>query len=372
MHNSIHSIPNGSTPWDFSLKLSNIDLLNHLNIESKVYSSLCINFRQWREMIWEEIPFQASTDARIGFIKELAYQISQVSPDKNKPIILISLGSGGLLTEYYIDRYLVREGYQDLRWRLIDPCYKEQEFLPCLGSFQLETGTDKVKAFFNEQDYLNVLTDGYEMAKEDRRLGMAVLLSIHGPKAEDSLMPEQLPPGQMQFRFKYVGVEKMEEANSVFIFISDKAYKQLMDENIDKLAEAGESVNCDNCLRFSINYFGEIDITLCPSMLGEKLRHYFVTLLNDVSSNSLLQGLTRHPDKLRHLHYWIKEKIAQLKKEDEGVYLTTCFASDYDVSLTNLLNHCCDGQASLFAELNWNNARFFDLKRSGLPDSLPR
>lgn len=356
MPNTINAIANGSTPWDSQLKSSHLNLLNHLVKETVALQVEQWNIRSWHKMFWHDMPGQASTNARIDFIKELAVRISQHNCGPNQPITLISLGSGGLLTEYYIHKYLVDEGYRDLHWRFIDVEYGKQDFMPCIGNFQVETNASHVRKFISEQDYFNEVEGGNELAKEDRRLGLTVVLSINGPNEIDLYQPDVLPPGQLLFRIK--NVEDIERANSLFIFISNKSFSSKVDKNIKLIGEGNEIINCDNCLRCSINHLGAVEITFCPSALGLTLNKFFSSYLTDRQNSGQSPDLIGHSFKLKNLQHWVNERIEQLAKEEEDFYLATFYASDYDISLANLQNHCRDGQASLFADLNWNISTF--------------
>ena len=84
MDNPINLIPNGLITCITSRKPNYLGLLEHAKRETVAITlpgtnlSLC----RWQEMFWEELPFQACTDVRINFIKQLADEISQLRPDK--------------------------------------------------------------------------------------------------------------------------------------------------------------------------------------------------------------------------------------------------------------------------------------------------
>lgn len=80
---------------------------------------------------------------------------------------MISLGSGGLLTEYFINKSLKNSGYKDLNWRIIDPDYQNNGYEQCRKEFK-DRVNGKVMAFTTEQTYLNKSLGHSGLADNDK------------------------------------------------------------------------------------------------------------------------------------------------------------------------------------------------------------
>jgi len=131
---------------------------------------------------WIENEQVASLNSRIDFINKMTSHILEKIPLRDTPITLISLGSGGLLTEYFIHQQLENSGYQDINWRIIDSDYQNGGYENTRKEFR-EKVNGNVRAFTAEQAYLNKpLAEGdKKLAGNDRNRGAAVILAINPP-----------------------------------------------------------------------------------------------------------------------------------------------------------------------------------------------
>lgn len=104
------------------------------------------------------------------FLEKLLNSVIAECP-KDEPLILISLGSGGLLIEYLLGKVLVQEGF-NIQFRLVDPEYGDSlnredlvlrlnhfiEAIRCVDERRFNSNT--IKFFARAQDIFNDFTEG--------------------------------------------------------------------------------------------------------------------------------------------------------------------------------------------------------------------
>lgn len=101
-------------------------------------------------------------------------------PLRDKPITLISLGSGGLLTESFINEKIKNSGYKDISWRIIEPDYQNNGYKLCREEVKKRVN-DNIVAFTTEQKYLNKSLGHSVLAENDKNRGTVVVLAIDPP-----------------------------------------------------------------------------------------------------------------------------------------------------------------------------------------------
>jgi hypothetical protein len=90
---------------------------------TEVYSRILKKYRS----IWEcqcDTFDRGTVPARILLERSFTKEIALKCPDKNSPIRLCSLGSGGCFEELVLICLLLKAGYTNIQFKLIDPFYK--------------------------------------------------------------------------------------------------------------------------------------------------------------------------------------------------------------------------------------------------------
>ncbi|QWA11361.1 hypothetical protein GTU79_00515 [Sodalis ligni] len=131
-------------------------------------------------LYWFESKEIASLNGRITFINNVTDEIFHITPSKDTSITLISLGSGGLLTEAYIHQRLQQANYKNIAWRIIDVLYGDKDFQQFLKRFKAEAG-ENCRAFTTEQAYFKKIVGHGSLVEDDKARGEIIILSINPP-----------------------------------------------------------------------------------------------------------------------------------------------------------------------------------------------
>jgi hypothetical protein len=194
--NTIHSIQNihsaSLKPAEGALLES--DVVNETYLEDIfklhgqwIYPPIPLRIKYENLLFWMEHPDVATLPVRIEFINKVVEQIEKLIPDYSKPLIIVSMGAGGLLTDDYIYGQLIKAGYSDIRYRAIDVGYAhsvEKFFVPQMQDvyhypkeIPLNFMKDKpdAKCFVSEQAYLcEKMEDGSLLVDRDLTQGKVV------------------------------------------------------------------------------------------------------------------------------------------------------------------------------------------------------
>lgn len=324
----------------------------HIQDNTSLFSDRGSYFRRWGELCWLENPRQSSLDTRLRFIVELAEKLENMNLSPDQPLTFISLGSGGLLFESYLHRYLTGRGYSRIQWRLIDIFYPNtyQEIL--LEEFRQKTDTRDAMLFASEQEYLNALSGGHGLADNDRSQGTTVVLVVNSPQ----MMTCNPLRGAHKdcLRFRATRVFDVSLANSVFLLICQKSQRQWLDESLAKISMNDKVTVLNNALRYSLTQDNQPRIRYCPSELGRLL-------------HSRLEPYSRH---LTAITAKLKQKMSLVNidkigdglineiNNEEDFHMLKYYASDFDVGLDNLRGFFAAGASTMLATLDWNKASF--------------
>ncbi|MBN3262035.1 hypothetical protein [Pectobacterium brasiliense] len=153
-------------------------ILKKTNIMSSRYKEY--DFRCMGELSWVEGESFSSLNGRVDFINQVVSNVKRDAPSKDIPVTFISLGSAGLLTEFFIHDQLKKSGYDNLTWRVIDTDYQDNGYHQCRKEFR-EKVNNNFKAFTTEQAYLSKKVGNNALAVDDRSRGVTVVLSIDPP-----------------------------------------------------------------------------------------------------------------------------------------------------------------------------------------------
>lgn len=149
--------------------------------------------RELGRMSWPENTNGTLAETRVLFINQLVGKLDSMLLQKQKPLILVSLGSSGLLTEYFIHKGLTHAGFTSLHWRFLDPLYdRGQQGLEAVEDFA-DRAQARVATFTSDKDYLNPKAPSRPSCGQDCQAGGMVLLSFGPPESVSMLIQENSP-----------------------------------------------------------------------------------------------------------------------------------------------------------------------------------
>jgi len=168
--------------------------LNNLTVDSLFKETDTVQFngemkRQLGKMSWPENTDGTLPETRVTFINQLIKKLDSMPLPKEKPLFLVSFGSSGLLTEYYIHKGLTKAGFMNLNWRFINPLYiDKQQNLEEVNDFAAKHDV-AVHTFTSDEDILKPLDRMFVMGRkggqgymswlsQECRAGGMVLLSL--------------------------------------------------------------------------------------------------------------------------------------------------------------------------------------------------
>ncbi|HHX8750048.1 TPA: hypothetical protein ACVPFL_002215 [Morganella morganii] len=304
--------------------------------------------RSMGHLSWVEYEHVASLHDRIDFINKVTSYIADTIPLQDTPITLISLGSGGLLTESFIDEQLKNSGYKDLNWRVIDPNYQNNGYAQCRKEFKQRVNNN-IRAFTTEQAYLNKSLGHYGLAENDKNHGATVILSIFPPTA---LAEISYDPDCMVLKGR--SVEDVSKANGIYLFVVPPDYKEMLDKVPHVLSEEDQLIVLDCALKCSINKQGNYEINVSPSENGRFINNGTKPYLDSLSKMS---NLTQKKIELSHVDKAFDKYIEELNNSDRiGMKF---FVSDYDISIVKLHDYFIDSNnKTLFASFDKNETSF--------------
>lgn len=312
-----------------------------------------VNIRRMGNLSWIENTNIASLAARLEFIHQLTSHIVENIPVKNTPLTLISVGSGGLLTERYIEQQLKKSGYQDISWRMIDLDYQQDGFRDSRKEFR-ESINKNTLAFTTEQAYLNK-TNGHSLqAIEDRNHSASIILAIDPPSALDgqAALEQATMSDCMMIRGR--PVDDIKKANCIYLLASQKEYQPSLHLVQQALAEGNQMIMLSCVLKCILDQHNDCKVTFSPSSTGQLLNQDSRPFLDSVHRIAEQSGQKLE---LPHLDKALGKYLTSL--DNVGMAGTKFFVSDYDTSLIQLQQHFQAGNnATLFAAFEHNQTRF--------------
>lgn len=316
--------------------------------ESYLKQDMLYNFRFMGNLSWIENEHIASLNGRIDFINKVTSTIVETIPLKDTPITFISLGSGGLLTEYFINESLKNSGYKDLNWRIIDPDYQNNGYKQCRKEFK-ERVNDNVMAFTTEQTYLNKSLGHSGLAENDKNRGATVVLSINPPtalagsSATVSYDPDCMLLGGMP-------VEDVRKANAIYLLVTQTDHKEMLNQVPHALSEGGKFFALDCALKCSINKQGNYEVSFSPSEKGRFIHNGTKPYLDSLRK---ISDLAQKKNELSDVDKVFDKYIEKLNNSGQsGIKF---FVSDYDTSIIKLHDYFIDSNnKTLFASFDKN------------------
>lgn len=314
--------------------LSLADVIRDSAIEHATVSGVALHFRVMNGLSWFEHDEIASLTARVGFINTLLTWIGARRPSPDEPITLVSLGAGGLLTEYLIHRQLTEAGFTSVHWRAIDTAYphmyaeNRSAFRQTFAGSPASSGAARhdFRIFTTDQAYLAKMTGDRQLAGDDRMDGLTIVLSVDPPTA----LPEGrgIPAtGDECLQIRSVPVPDVTKANCVLLLRARTAYRDELEAVPKALADGGNVVVLNNAIQCSIGEAGEVRINCSRSAvsldLARELGHRLAALQRPL-------GLASVDDVFRQ---YVDELARSPGRDMFGLHFA---ASDYDFGMANL------------------------------------
>ena len=332
----------------FPLMTYNVIRDSHLQTSHSICNSRVIGSLSWIEN--EQI---ASLNSRVTFINEITYFISEKIPSRETPLTLVSLGSEGLLMEYFIHQQLKKSGYRDISWRVIDSGYQNNGYANSRNEFTQKVD-GKVNVFTTEQAYFNKASDvaGENLASRDKHRGAVIILSINPPAA---LFPEKLIEHN-SICLRGHAVTDINVANSIYLMVASCNAKEFVQKAINQLNLETQIISSEHVIRYAINGDGLCEVNFCQSKISSFIKNGVQTYLNSLSEPEIRRekNLT-----LNDINLALNKYISTLPAI--GLYGTKTFVSDYDNSITQLNNFFINSHnKTLLAALDKNQIYFHE------------
>lgn len=311
------------------------------------------NSRFIGHLSWVENEHVASLNGRIDFINKMTSSIVETIPLRDTPITFISLGSGGLLTEFFINEQLKNSGYKDLNWRVIDPNYQNNGYEQCRKEFKERVGNNNVMAFTTEQTYLKKSLGHSGLAQNDKNRGATVVLSIDPPTALSGSSSEvSYNPDCMILKGR--PVEDVSKANGIYLLVTKTNYKDMLHQIPHALSEGRQLVALDCGLKCSINNQGNCEVNFSPSETGSFINNGTKPYLDSLSK---IANQVQKKIELSNVDKSFDKYIEKLNGSGQsGIKF---FVSDYDTSIVKLHDYFIDtNKKTLFASFDKNEISF--------------
>lgn len=322
---------------------------SHVEAQTELRHTASVCERYQGELSWIEHAELSALGARVEFINRLCDHVIDAGVARDQPLTLVSLGSGGLLTEALIHDQLQAAGYTDIRWRTIDLSYRDDGGRAARRAF-MERVNGKVAAFTTEQAYLNKVVEGERLALADRAAGTTIVLCINPPAWPDmlgALEPDATGEGAIGVRGGIV--DDVTKANAVAMYIG-VTLKELR----PALGRMCLRTMWTNCLvRLYIDR-ATVMIDTAPGEIGHGLQRmiapYVEQVVNDTPKDETI-GLV-------HLDRAAAGLARACRALDHPTVRVQ--VSDYDVACTHLRRHFADGSRMFFACMSHNRTWILD------------
>jgi len=339
----IHSPPDLKIP-----QLTTNNIIKHSHLRGS--NSGC-DSRIMGKLSWIENEQVASLNSRVDFINKTVSTILATMPAHERSITLVSLGSGGLLTEYFIHQQLKKAGYQDINWRIIDADYQNGGFEDNRKEFR-EKVTDKVKAFTAEQAYLNKSSDefGEKLAAGDKHRGAVVVLSINPP----TILSSEIPIDSSYITLRGSAIKDASKANAIYLIAACSSAKETVQKEMNKMYSEMQVITSECVLKYSVNSQGYYKVNASSSHSGNFIKNGAEVHLKELNNNS---NLGDNNITLSDIDQALDKYILTLPAI--GAYGMKIFVSDYDQSIIELNNFFTDSHnETLFASFDKNHTSF--------------
>ncbi len=311
-----------------------------------------VNIRRKGELSWIENQNVASLTGRIEFINQLISYVIENIPQRNTPLTLVSMGSGGLLTEKFINQQLKKAGYSDIHWRMIDVDYQQNGYRPSRNEFR-DKVEKNVLSFTSEQAYLNKNSGPTTLAVDDKFRGASIILSIDPPSPLEGQEAATCDVSDCML-IRGRPVNDIKQANAIYLLVADKSRQDKLIQVHQHLTAGDHVVMMEGVLKCTLNSQSDCEVTFCPSSSGQALNRDVKPFLEYVHR---VADQTGQKLKLKHIDKALGKYISSL--ENAGLAGIKFYVSDYDTSVTRLRQHFQNGNnPALFAAFENNQVRF--------------
>src|SRR5476651_2441202 len=297
-----------------------------------------ITLRKKNHLFWTENQSSATLPMRIEFINKLLDHIKQMDYPRTSPLTFISLGSAGLLMEWFIHERLVAAGYEKINWRLIDLGYKNNPIIDgLLGDFSRKVSADS-QIFTSDRDYFSRLAASDSLSIDDRAMGACIVLAVCPPtqlpgpalSTSETICPE------VCLRIRGKTVENIAQANSIYAMIAKPEEIQPIARQLFQGLEDIDTITwLSNVAKFHIDQKNDVQITYSADLSDKSLKKIissYIQQARDVADH--IRSIT--DNRSDEFNLSLIDKAIQMFKQSlaekslNQLICTTFLVSDYD------------------------------------------
>jgi hypothetical protein len=192
----------------------------------------------------------AALKARVEFVDKLIGFIVDKQWPTKRPLTLISYGAGALLTEHLVHEGLLKQGFSQLRWRLIDTAYVNGGLYEHRAHFI--HGKADVRFFTTEAAYFGERDGRRQIADADKTEGAAIILVIE-PQGNLSTFPDLTDANPDYMRIKCIPIPDVKKSNCIYLLAEAPGKQHLA--HMPAMLKAGKvAVALPDALRCFIDY----------------------------------------------------------------------------------------------------------------------
>lgn len=308
----------------------------------------------------------AALTTRIDFIDKLIDEIRQMELYQNHPVTFISIGSAGMLMEYFIHERMKAAGYTDIYWRLIDIEYRTNPPVDILKRFA-KCGSSDAKYLISDRHYLSHPAASGNLLLDDRSKGPCIVLAICPPTP----LPRSVAFAADKIDYKNClkvrgkSVNDLAEANTLYVILTKKGELEKLAEKLAEGMKNSDTISLlSNVAKCYIDSQGQYRLEHSNDPHGFLMAKFIMPYLQraEIISERINAKINTPSDGLGMQHI---DKAIELFKghletfPGERLEVTKLLFSDYDVCLANLRDDFRDGHyPALCAILEKNEIRF--------------
>lgn len=192
----------------------------------------------------------AALKARVEFADKLIGFIVDKQWSAKRPITLVSYGAGALLTEHMVHEGLLKKGFSQLRWRLIDTAYVNGGLYEHRANFS--HGKADVRFFTTEAAYFGEKAGQCRIADADKTEGAAIIMVIE-PQASMQAFPDLNDANPDYMRIKCIPIPDIKKSNCIYLMAEAPGKQHLA--HMPAMLKAGKvAVALPDALRCFIDY----------------------------------------------------------------------------------------------------------------------
>ncbi|HWZ47048.1 MAG TPA: hypothetical protein VNX00_02370 [Herbaspirillum sp.] len=287
----------------------------------------------------------AALKARVEFADKLIDFIVDKQWPAKRPLTLVSYGAGALLTEHMVHEGLLKKGFSQLRWRLIDTAYVNGGLYENRAHFS--HGKADVHFFTTEAAYLGKKVGQCQMADADKTDGGAIVLVVE-PQANIQAFPDLHDANPDYMRIQCIPIPDIKKSNCIYLLAEAPGKQHLA--HVPAMLKAGKvAVALPDALRCFIDYGRPCVYIRDSASANGKYMHEKIkaALLKEQSC----------PLTLMHLDKILRGVIKRIEKSRSNPLSLMKFSGfDCTIGLFHLEQHFLDsGNPILFAALEDNH-----------------